>query len=458
MKRQSNKIENEGRSFYYGNTEAADELAQLLPVANEIAQPGDRLVVGTGDLRKTPLSEAFLYYLLPQTRPGTYYIEMDPGVANADDSQLADDLRKADLVIRSRRCGTSSTSPTTPRSSARPSRTRCSAIASAPCSISRLYELLERCDRVEARAGSRRTGVGARARARSSLRRCACSCAPRPTSRSRTSRTPCGASGSTRRPSTCSSSTTTAPTGRPTSPSASRRSSGRSTCCAGPRRRASARRTAPASPSGSSAGTTCSSRWTPTSRTTPSRCPALLQAIDDGADLVIGSRYVPGGSIPHWPWHRRALSKWGNAYSGFMLACGLHDMTSGFRAYRRETLEAVDYAGTRAVGYGFQIELAYRVSRAGGKVVETPITFTDRERGHSKMSPAVAFEELWLVTWWSLRDRPWWRKKKRQARLAVRAPRSRRTRAARSRTGLRPTARAARARPRRAWSSRRRPG
>ena len=146
--------------------------------------------------------------------------------------------------------------------------------------------------------------------------------------------------------------------------------------------------------------------------------PALLQAIDDGADLVIGSRYVPGGSIPHWPWHRRALSKWGNAYSGFMLACGLHDMTSGFRAYRRETLEAVDYAGTRAVGYGFQIELAYRVSRAGGKVVETPITFTDRQRGHSKMSPAVAFEELWLVTWWSLRDRPWWRKKKRQARLA----------------------------------------
>jgi len=143
--------------------------------------------------------------------------------------------------------------------------------------------------------------------------------------------------------------------------------------------------------------------------------PALVKAIDDGADLVIGSRYVPGGSIPHWPWHRRGLSKWGNAYSGFMLACGVHDMTSGFRAYRRETLEAVDYAGTRAVGYGFQIELAYRVSRAGGKVVETPITFTDRERGHSKMSPAVAFEELWLVTWWSLRDHPWWSKSRRTA-------------------------------------------
>jgi dolichol-phosphate mannosyltransferase len=135
--------------------------------------------------------------------------------------------------------------------------------------------------------------------------------------------------------------------------------------------------------------------------------PSILDGIDEGADLVIGSRYVPGGSIPHWPWHRRALSRWGNRYSGFMLACGVRDMTSGFRAYRRSTLEAVDYAATRAVGYGFQIELAYRVSRWGGRVVETPITFSDRVRGHSKMSPAVAFEELWLVTWWSMRDRPW---------------------------------------------------
>jgi dolichol-phosphate mannosyltransferase len=142
--------------------------------------------------------------------------------------------------------------------------------------------------------------------------------------------------------------------------------------------------------------------------------PPLLAAVEHGADLAIGSRYVPGGSVPHWPWHRRALSRWGNWYSGFMLACGVRDMTSGFRAYRRSTLEAVDYAATRAVGYGFQIELAYRVSRWGGKVVEIPITFTDRERGHSKMSPAVAFEELWLVTWWSVRDRPWWRGKRRQ--------------------------------------------
>ena len=143
--------------------------------------------------------------------------------------------------------------------------------------------------------------------------------------------------------------------------------------------------------------------------------PVLLGLVEDGADLAIGSRYVPGGSVPHWPWHRRALSRWGNWYSGFMLSCHVRDMTAGYRAYRRETLEAVDYAGTRAVGYGFQIELAYRVSRWGGTVVETPITFTDRERGHSKMSPKVAFEELWLVTWWSIRDRPWWRKSRRTA-------------------------------------------
>ncbi len=150
--------------------------------------------------------------------------------------------------------------------------------------------------------------------------------------------------------------------------------------------------------------------------------PSLLARVEEGADLSIGSRYIPGGSVPHWPWHRRALSRWGNWYSGFMLACGVRDMTSGYRAYRRETLEAVDYAGTRAVGYGFQIELAYRVSRWGGKVAETPITFTDRERGHSKMSPAVAFEELWLVTWWSLRDRPWWRKSRKKSGAAANEP------------------------------------
>jgi hypothetical protein len=102
IRRDVYEIRNDGRLFYYGAESNATQLAELLPVVDRIAKSGDRLVVGTGDLRKTPLSEAFLYFLLPETRPGTFYIEMDPGVANADDSKLADDLRHAELVILSR--------------------------------------------------------------------------------------------------------------------------------------------------------------------------------------------------------------------------------------------------------------------------------------------------------------------------------------------------------------------
>ncbi len=137
----------------------------------------------------------------------------------------------------------------------------------------------------------------------------------------------------------------------------------------------------------------------------PAALPALLGAIDDGADAAIGSRYIPGGSIPHWPWRRRALSKWGNRYTSFVLGLPINDATSGFRAYRATMLKKVDYDETRAKGYGFQMELAYRVKRAGGKIVEVPITFTDRVKGHSKLTLTVAAEELMLVTWWGVRDR-----------------------------------------------------
>jgi dolichol-phosphate mannosyltransferase len=136
----------------------------------------------------------------------------------------------------------------------------------------------------------------------------------------------------------------------------------------------------------------------------PAVLPELVGTLDS-ADLVIGSRYVPGGSIPHWPWRRRALSKYGNAYTGFMLRTGVHDATAGYRAYRAETLQAIDFAATRAKGYGFQIELAYRVARHGGVIKEIPIEFTDRVRGQSKMSLAVMAEEMTLVSWWGLRDR-----------------------------------------------------
>lgn len=137
----------------------------------------------------------------------------------------------------------------------------------------------------------------------------------------------------------------------------------------------------------------------------PRAIPALLRELENGADLAIGSRYVPGGSIPHWPWYRRGLSKYGNLYTGFMLRTGVHDATSGYRAYRAEVLKAIDFASTRAKGYGFQIELAYRVAMWGGRIAEVPITFTDRERGQSKMSAAVMIEEMGLVSWWGIRDR-----------------------------------------------------
>jgi dolichol-phosphate mannosyltransferase len=137
----------------------------------------------------------------------------------------------------------------------------------------------------------------------------------------------------------------------------------------------------------------------------PAVLPSLISCLENGADLAIGSRYVPGGSIPNWPARRRALSKYGNAYTGFMLRTGVADATAGFRAYKAEVLRLIDYAATRSKGYGFQIETAYRVAKTGSKIVEVPITFTDRVRGHSKMSLAVMVEEMIMVSWWGIRDR-----------------------------------------------------
>jgi len=137
----------------------------------------------------------------------------------------------------------------------------------------------------------------------------------------------------------------------------------------------------------------------------PAALPSLLAAIDEGADLVVGSRYVPGGSIPHWPWHRRSLSRNGNRYASAMLGIDVADATSGFRAYRGDVVSRLDLDGVRANGYGFQIEMVYRVAQLGGRIVERPIEFVDRERGVSKMSMRVVVEALVLVTWWGIRDR-----------------------------------------------------
>ncbi|MBV8236869.1 MAG: polyprenol monophosphomannose synthase [Acidimicrobiia bacterium] len=137
----------------------------------------------------------------------------------------------------------------------------------------------------------------------------------------------------------------------------------------------------------------------------PDDIPRLLQGIEDGADLVIGSRYVPGGQIPHWPWHRRALSKYGNRYSAALLRLDVRDVTAGYRAYRGEMVDRIDLDAVRAEGYGFQVEMTYFVARAGGRIAEVPIKFVDRVRGTSKMSTNIVVEAIALVTWWGLRDR-----------------------------------------------------
>ena len=137
----------------------------------------------------------------------------------------------------------------------------------------------------------------------------------------------------------------------------------------------------------------------------PSALPSLVRRIEDGADLAIGSRYVEGGSIPAWSWHRRALSRYGNRYAATVLRLPLSDATSGFRAYHVNTLRLLDTSAFRADGYGFQIETAYRISRAGGRIVEVPIAFRERVAGTSKMSWRIVTEALILVTWWACRDR-----------------------------------------------------
>ncbi len=137
----------------------------------------------------------------------------------------------------------------------------------------------------------------------------------------------------------------------------------------------------------------------------PAMLPALIHAVDDGADLAIGSRYVPGGAVPGWKLSRRLISQAGNLYAGIVLGMHVRDATAGFRAYSAGAIASIDLERVKADGYGFQIEMAYAVSRRGGRIVEVPITFGERARGTSKMSSNIVFEALAMVTWWGLRDR-----------------------------------------------------
>jgi len=136
----------------------------------------------------------------------------------------------------------------------------------------------------------------------------------------------------------------------------------------------------------------------------PAVIPKMLQLIDDGADAVIGSRYVRGGGTTDWPTHRRLLSRWGNTYTRTVLRLPAHDCTSGFRAYTVGALRAIEPTTTQAEGYAFLTELVRRLDRTGHSIAETPIIFRDRERGKSKMSGRIVVESMWLVTTWAVAD------------------------------------------------------
>ncbi|HZZ48314.1 MAG TPA: polyprenol monophosphomannose synthase [Pseudonocardia sp.] len=136
----------------------------------------------------------------------------------------------------------------------------------------------------------------------------------------------------------------------------------------------------------------------------PERLPAMLTALAD-ADVVLGSRYVPGGSVVNWPKHRELLSRGGNLYSRMSLGVGIKDITAGYRMFRTAVLRELTLGEVNSQGYCFQIDMAWRAVRAGFRVREIPITFTERERGDSKMSGSIVREALWRVTCWGLASR-----------------------------------------------------
>jgi dolichol-phosphate mannosyltransferase len=141
----------------------------------------------------------------------------------------------------------------------------------------------------------------------------------------------------------------------------------------------------------------------------PEDLPRLLDALArpcadaaTGADVVLGSRYVPGGRVVNWAPYREWLSRGGNYYSRMALGVGISDLTGGFRAYRRHVLDSVDLSAVASQGYCFQVDLAWRSVRGGFTVAEVPIVFTERERGQSKMTSAIVLEALWRVTAWGI--------------------------------------------------------
>jgi dolichol-phosphate mannosyltransferase len=138
----------------------------------------------------------------------------------------------------------------------------------------------------------------------------------------------------------------------------------------------------------------------------PGALRSIVAPLDHGFDVSIGSRYVAGGSIPKWAWHRELLSRGGNRYATRVLGLGVADATAGFRAYSARILRLLDLDTVRAEGYGFQIEMTYRAKQHGASITEVPISFIDRAAGESKMSSYIVFEAFGLVTWWAIK-RAW---------------------------------------------------
>jgi dolichol-phosphate mannosyltransferase len=136
----------------------------------------------------------------------------------------------------------------------------------------------------------------------------------------------------------------------------------------------------------------------------PEQLPLLLDALRD-ADLVLGSRWVPGGTVVNWPKSRELLSKGGNWYTRHALRIPLRDATGGYRAFRATTLRSLDLDGVGSAGYIFQVDLAHRTLSQGLRVVEVPIEFVEREVGDSKMNRKIVSEALWRVTVWGMRER-----------------------------------------------------
>lgn len=145
----------------------------------------------------------------------------------------------------------------------------------------------------------------------------------------------------------------------------------------------------------------------------PAMLPALVANIEHGADLAIGSRYVPGGRTTNWPRNRHALSRWGNRYAAGVLGLAVNDATAGLRAYSVSALQRMDFETVRADGYGFQVEMTHRLVRAGGLIVEFPITFSERVAGESKLSGGIIHEAFVLVARLWLADRRGRRQRRR---------------------------------------------